>query len=605
MAGIIGAIGPGAEEHFSDDFRSSIALGGTSASRSSSLPRLRMATVAPSERLLPGRVVESPAGLFMLAGHIVADAPIDWEDVLAKFRTQDFSFLGTWSGRFALAVFDRSSSELYLVTDRLGQYPLYVAADERGLAFSTSQASFCRWLNTPDLNTDWFLDLFLANFSFSHSSFLRGVSRLEPASVIRIDQEGSARGRWQYAPDYRTRPVGGGKEDEVRRAIGVFKERMPRYAADTERLVLGLTSGFDSRAVLAMFAEHPGLSGFTYGIAGCEDIKVGQKLARAAGLDYRTVVFDDEFENRLGDLMVETVWLSGGLQSCTRASLLFAYRRLLAECPDVDAILSGVSGDQLFRGHGNVPSIVSAFVSHLFEHGAFSPEMRSDFEGMFVDPGRAMERMTRFESFVKERYGDPTDTATHLGYLTYEVPAEYFAGEACLVDNLADFRSPFCDRDIVDLAYSSRLSSRTFSRYKDAGYGNLQKNYLMAELISTEPRAAAVPIQRRPVRAFASGKPIAYYAASAFSRLKRLLTGDRPQPHLENWNRWFAGPMKGRIDRLLAPGARCERVLARSFIDRCIRESDAFWLNKLVTAESVMRLAEEGCRASSLLDEAA
>ena len=222
MAGIIGAIGPGAEEHFSDDFRSSIALGGTSASRSSSLPRLRMATVAPSERLLPGRVVESPAGLFMLAGHIVADAPIDWDDVLAKFRTQDFSFLGKWSGRFALAVFDRSSSELYLVTDRLGQYPLYVAADERGLAFSTSQASFCRWLDSPDLNTDWFLDLFLANFSFSHSSFLRGVSRLEPASVIRIDQEGCARGRWQYAPDDRKRPVGGGKEDEVLRAIGVF-----------------------------------------------------------------------------------------------------------------------------------------------------------------------------------------------------------------------------------------------------------------------------------------------------------------------------------------------------------------------------------------------
>lgn len=601
MTGVVGIVGPNADGRWSEDFRASVDLLATGASRSRVGPTACLAVAAPSDPLLARRYVEIDDATVALAGHVVADSAPDWPRVLSYLRAENFAFLQSWSGRFALVVLDHEREQLYLITDRLGQYPLYLAQEDDTLAFSTNQASFCRWQRQPTIDPAWFHELFLLNFSASHGSFLRGVKRLPAATVLRVGCDGGEPTRWRYAEPYRPRPSDAGERAEVRRAIGVFRDRMGRYAEPGEHPVLGLTSGFDSRTVLAMCAGHPGLSGFTYGVADCEDIKVGRELARALGIEYSTVVFDEAFEARLGDLMVETVWLSGGLQSCTRATLLAAYRQLLAERPEIDTILSGVSGDQLFRGHGNVPSIVSSYVSALFEHGRFPASVDAKAAEMFVDAPAALDRLARLRASLTARYGEPRDTATHLGYLTYEVPAEYFAGEACLADQFADFRTPFCDRDIVALAYSSRLSSLTFSRYRENGHGNLQKNFLMANLIACEPRADAVPIQRRPVSAFAAGRPIGYFIASAASRLRATVTGNRPQPYLESWPRWFAGPMRARLESLLAPGARCEAIVQRPFIDRCLGASDPFWLNKLATAEIVLRLTDNGWHPDALL----
>ena len=59
--------------------------------------------------------------------------------------------------------------------------------------------------------------------------------------------------------------------------------------------------------------------------------------------------------------------------------------------------------------------------------------------------------------------------------------------------------------------------------------------------------------------------------------------------------------MRARLESLLAPGARCETIVQRPFIDRCLGSSDPFWLNKLATAEIVLRLADNGWHADTLL----
>ena len=601
MSGIIGAIGTGARDRCSGDFIGSIDLLAGGHVKTSRADDAVIGAAAASARLIEARFQERDDLAVAIAGHAVADAGLDWEGLLDEFRREDFTGLTALSGRFAVALHDRVRQTFYLITDRLAQYPLFVASESGLLAFSTSQASFCRWFEQPVVSDAWFHEFFLANFSATHESFIAGVERLGAATVRRVSMADGQTRDWQYAAPYSPSPGSGSDRAEVERALSVFTDRVPRYLEADEHAVLGLTSGFDSRTILALLAGHPGLSGFTYGQNDCDDIFVGRQLAAALKMRYEAVPFDDGFEQRLGDLMVETVWLSGGLQSCARSTLLRAYRHVMQALPGTDVILSGVSGDQLFRGHGNVPSIVSAIMSILFETGRFPAELGDQCNEIFENPSAAQARLEVLRDRVEARYGDVTKTSAHIGYLTYEVPPEYFAGEACLADNFGDFRTPFCDRDVVDLAYSTHLSSLEFSRYGHGKHGNLEKNYLVANLINSDSRVAAVPIQRRPVNAFARGNRAGYFAASAWSRAVRMLKNEKILPHLEDWPKWFAGPMRERLAELLGPDARCVAYIRRPFIDRCLAESNAFWLNKIVTAEIVLRLVESRWqRAGSL-----
>ena len=69
---------------------------------------------------------------------------VAWGSIVDGIREENYQGLNELAGRFALAILDKRFSALYLVTDRIGQYPLYVLQNGAISSFSTSQASFCR-----------------------------------------------------------------------------------------------------------------------------------------------------------------------------------------------------------------------------------------------------------------------------------------------------------------------------------------------------------------------------------------------------------------------------------------------------------------------------
>ena len=76
------------------------------------------------------------------------------------------------------------------------------------------------------------------------------------------------------------------------------------------------------------------------------------------------MLLDDTFLNQLPELARDTVFLSGGLQNVNRSHLLYTYSNLRHEGEPYSVIMTGVSGDHIFRDHiqgwGNVPHIMSA-----------------------------------------------------------------------------------------------------------------------------------------------------------------------------------------------------------------------------------------------------
>jgi hypothetical protein len=190
-----------------------------------------------------------------------------------------------------------------------------------------------------------------------------------------------------------------------------------------------------------------------------------------------------------------------------------------------------------------------------------------------------------------------------MSYLTWVVPSAYFAGEAVLADTRLAFRTPFCDPEIVRLAWTTSLSSLAFSKFTGEPEDNLAKNRLTASLIAANPRMAATRIQDRPLSAFARGHRGYYLAASAWSRAtRRFRRGSwaRRAPPLEDWSRWFEGPLAPLVSRLLGDDARLGAWLRPEAIRETLAHGGPRRVAQLASAEMVLRMAEDGWRRDAV-----
>jgi asparagine synthetase B (glutamine-hydrolysing) len=554
---------------------------------------------APSAHWLERRVIAVAGAQVVVAGTPVQRGDIDWPAVVEELRAGRAARISALSGRFALAVLDSQAAAVFLITDRIGQHPLYVRPLAGGLAFSTSQASFCALPDAGTVEERWIHETLLFNFSASHGSFLPAVRRLPGAMVLRLELRDGAVLETRYAERFRANVSKGPAAREIERGAALFAERMPLYLQDGERGRLGLTAGFDSRTLLAYFADRTSLETYTYGVPGCADLAGSAALTHAIGLRHRELPFDANFTQQLADHAVDAVWLSSGLERVARATLPYVYGRLAAGAPPGQCILSGVSADQLFRGHGNVPSIVSGVMDRVFRTGGAGEGETARCESMFTAPVSARRTMMRVVSELGDRYGDLRSPASHLGYMTYEVPAEYFSGEASIADHFADFRSPFCDTELIGFAHTTALSTLGFSKFALGEPDVLGESRLPAALIAAHPLLARHPIAGKPLWVYARGSHAGFefHRAKAWV-LRRLARGSPPAP-LEDWRRWFSGPLWPFLSALLGSEARLNAHVRRGFIDACLQGQGPdwpHWLNKLATVELVLRLTERGWR---------
>ena len=601
MAGLSGCIAPDINTGSADGFFSAIDLRGAGHRRDFAEAPVAVSICAPAGSLAAKRFVAADRYVAAIAGHIVSSQAPDWAAIIDALGAGDLRSFDAMSGRFAIALVDRSTRKVHLVSDRISQYPFYVMQRNGEWYWSTSQASFARLGNAPAFNERWLHEFVLCNFSATHQSFLSGVTRLPAATVTTIDIDTGTSTARRYADQLRDSRVDRTPRQEVEIARAVFAQRMPPFLGQDECGLSGITSGFDSRVILSHFMDRDDYATWTYGIPGCADVTLARELTGNLGVRHTAVDLDAEFERKLPELMARTVWLSSGMQTCIRSSLLHAYSTIADSDPEREVLLSGTSGDQLFRSGGNTPSIVSAIVNVIFRTGGLPGDLPETARSIFASPGKCISHIEAVRDYIVANFGDPMQTPAHLGYLTYVTPAEYFSGEGALADNFFDYRSPFLDREVLKLAWSFNLGTLGNSRFQMQGPPrNRRKNYLHACLIAANPVMARQLMQGRPIWAYTANSAPLYYLVSGIYQLRRRLRGQRAFQPLENWPKWFGGPMNAHLRQLLGQGARIRELVNAEYIERTLASLDPARMNKLVTAEIVMRLSANGWDVDTL-----
>jgi asparagine synthetase B (glutamine-hydrolysing) len=280
-----------------------------------------------------------------------------WRDahiVLRAYRERGASALmDGFNGAGAIVVADSRSGECWIVTDRLGFYPVYAAQNSAGrgagecLAIGTNPDELASGAPTASgLDSVSLAEMLAAGFvSFPHTYF-HGIQELSPGSIHRF-----ASGRLaKHGTYWRLRiPASSGAEGRREAADALaegLRTAIRRRTETAERPGLLLSGGLDARALLfaahregqrlvtATFADHPN-----------RESRSAARLADEAGAEHHLLLRGPD---HYGEHAADAVKLTAGMWAFPDAHAVGfgeALRHL-----GVDPVMTGYHFDNFFKG---------------------------------------------------------------------------------------------------------------------------------------------------------------------------------------------------------------------------------------------------------------
>jgi asparagine synthase (glutamine-hydrolysing) len=207
----------------------------------------------------------------------------DTEVILAAFESLGVErAVSRFVGMFAIALWDRREGELWLIRDRMGIKPLYVARTAYGVAFASELGALTK---APGLATDLDMGAIEAYLRYlyipGHATPFRDVRKLPPGQYLRIRDAGRESPEpvpyWSL-PEVRARGAaerrahGPTDRDAVDALESLLSDSVRlRMIADVPVGAL-LSGGIDSSLVVALMQRASGrpVRTFTVGFSGTE-----------------------------------------------------------------------------------------------------------------------------------------------------------------------------------------------------------------------------------------------------------------------------------------------------------------------------------------------
>jgi asparagine synthetase B (glutamine-hydrolysing) len=513
-----------------------------------------------------------------------------------------YSNLGNLKGAFALCVLDKKLDILYAISDRRSQYPLFYSITDSGIILSSTISTFCQNNFKMKFNPEWLYEFLYFNYPVGQTTPLKNVLRIPPASVLCFNLNTGRHSIQEYSQPFRKADKLLVGKEAIQKAKSVFQKQMAKHIPPNTKVAVSLTGGLDSRTVLAysMALFKNNVETYTYGIPGCYDLKIASSIASLSGIKHHQIIFDDSLTGQLNRLIYETVYLSGGLERITRSTLNFAYRELTNNGNNFPVVLTGIAGDHLFRDHvkslGNIPSLVSTDMAETIRSGT-SFVNREVFKRAF---GRDYDV---FEEYIKNSqgrlesaYGPLNQAEPYMSFLIYEVSPKYFAGEHAIASNYTTLRSPYWDDEIISLVYEISFSTIGFSESLPLKDKYLEA-VLQANLIKTNKEISKFTLRGVPIYAYSTNNKFIYNLIRILWRGPAKIIGyikHAQDVDLEDWQSWIKNPLGPEINKLLIKDSLINNYVTPKFIKEIKEMDNEHWLGKLVTAEILLRLIENG-----------
>ena len=533
--------------------------------------------------------------IILFAGDMVDYESVPYHLFIKYIENETFENFKDFNGVYSIFLFNKEENKLFLISDRRSQHPVYYFIENKNIIFSTDLSLFVKLLDKPEFNKDWLYDYLFFDYIIGQTTFLKDVHKMPAASYLTYSFDTCCYNVKEYSDFFRPKEKLLEGTPAFEYATEIFRERIPKYFEGSNNIACALTGGWDARTNIALAPNPDNITAFTYGIPGCNDLVAAKDVTDKINIKFKEIHFNKEFIENLPELMLETIYQSSGLQGILRASLLYVYKNLSMGPSNFDLVISGMDYDTLFRGHFGIPSVMFPDMAKIMLTGKininfdywkeiFNSKILSEFS----------ESVQNKLNYLQNRFGEFNLSANQILYILYYGSTQYFGGELKIANNFTTLRVPAWDTKIIELAYSIKEGSLSYSELAGHKRGKRDEMEIQSYLfLKLAPDLYQIPIRDTKPGLVLAGE-IPFQAYKIYSRIKRRLKNtikNNKRVALEDWNYWLNTVHPSFIDELIfSNGSEIKEFINNKFLDTLKSERGVYILGKLATAEIILRL---------------
>jgi asparagine synthase (glutamine-hydrolysing) len=257
-------------------------------------------------------------------------------------------------GMFAIAIWDARQRRLLLARDRAGKKPLFVWQDDQRVVFGSEIKAIAAnpsvRLEIDDSALPYY---FLYGFVPHPQTFYRGITHVEPGTVVTFDEGGRRTDRryWQLTfPDAGTEGRGHDHDAAVARVRELVTAAVERRLVSDVPLGAFLSGGIDSAIVVGIMSRLASEPVRTFSI-GFDGDAAFDESAEAAATAKHFGTRHTEFRVRPSavDLLDALIYHHDGPFADSSAIPTYLVSKLTRE--HVTVALTGDGGDEVFAGY--------------------------------------------------------------------------------------------------------------------------------------------------------------------------------------------------------------------------------------------------------------
>lgn len=255
-------------------------------------------------------------------------------------------------GMYAFALYDHREQELWLVRDRLGIKPLYIARLPDRVLFASELKALLPLLPRREIHPAALAQFLQNQFSTGAATIVAGVERVAPGTALRVRGDLSVEThRYWSALDVRPRTQLG-YEEAREEWEPLFERVMREHMRSDVPFGIFLSGGVDSAVLLAQLKRYHGQPVRSFSI-GWQDTKRGDELPDAERM---ASLFDAEHTairlngHAVFGLLPRAVWAADDLMRDFACLPTMALAQ--AASRELKVVFSGEGGDEAFAGYG-------------------------------------------------------------------------------------------------------------------------------------------------------------------------------------------------------------------------------------------------------------
>ena len=353
------------------------------------------------------------------------------------YEEDEKRFLEKLNGWFSGILVDLRKEKVVLFNDRYGVNRIYYYEGKEEFLFSSEAKALLkvrpklRKIDMRSLGEFFACDCVLENRSLFSDIFL-----LPGGSSWTFHKSGEVKKDHYFKPGNWENQSILKKEDFYNKLRETFLSILPRYFQGRQSIAMSLTSGIDTRAVMAnsdnLIDELPcytfsGIYGDTL------DVIIARKVAEVCHQTHQVVRLDKDFLSDFPNLADKTIYVTDGCHEvCGSHDIYFnAHAREIAPIR-----MTGKFGSEVIGSHSMFKSVIT------LREDLFNPDFKE-----YID-----KAVRTFEE-IKNQH--------RLSFTVFkEIPWHEF-GRLALEKSKLTFRTPYMDNEIVRLMYQAPIDART------------------------------------------------------------------------------------------------------------------------------------------------